>query len=285
VDCPSPEPDPSAFHAALFTGRVRRFSAEYLEETRRGMWADREALAALELASRDRILDVGCGTGELTRVFAAESDAEVLAVDADAALLREVVADGRVLGDATQLPFAEDGCDLVACQALLINLPAPVAAVREFSRVSTDLVAAVEPNNAAVTVESTVTTEPLLASRARDAYIQGVETDVSLGANAADCFEDAGLVDVSTTRHEHTQAVEPPYGEGALEAAARKATGERLAEQRPTLAAGGLGPEAYDSLRAEWREMGREVVEQMRENAYERVETVPFYVTVGRVPE
>jgi hypothetical protein len=81
------------------------------------------------------------------------------------------------------------------------------------------------------------------------------------------------------------QAVSPPYGEGDLEAAARKATGTRLAEQRSTLAAGGLDPEAYDALRAAWREMGREVVEQMRVDEYERVETVPFYVTVGRVPD
>lgn len=249
------------------------------------MWADREALSALELDSRDRILDVGCGTGELTRVFREESDADVFALDADAELLGHVTADGRVLGDATRLPFRNDVCDLVACQALLINLPDAAAAVREFARVSSDLVAAVEPNNAAVTVESTVADEPSLASRAREAYIAGVPTDVSLGADAADCFEDAGLVDVSTTRYEHEQTVTPPYGEAALEAAARKATADRLADQRPTLAAGGLDPEAYDELRAAWREMGREVVEQMREDAYERVETVPFYVTVGRVPE
>ncbi|NIB98592.1 methyltransferase domain-containing protein [Halobacterium sp. R2-5] len=264
---------------------MRRFSADYLEETRRGMWAEREALDALRLGSRERILDVGCGTGELTRVFREESDAEVLALDADRELLEHVAADERVVGDATRLPFREDACDLVACQALLINLPDPVAAVREFARVSSGLVAAVEPNNAAVTVESTVASEPPLAARARDAYIAGVDTDVSLGAGAADCFEEAGLVDVSTTRYEHVQAVEPPYGEAALEAAARKATGERLAEQRPTLAAGGLSSEAYDALRAEWREMGREVVAQMREDDYERVETVPFHVTVGRVPD
>ena len=264
---------------------MRRFSADYLEETRRGMWAEREALDALELSSRERILDVGCGTGELTAVFREESDADVLALDADADLLGHVDADERLAGNATRLPFREDICDLVACQALLINLPDPVAAIREFSRVSSDLVAAVEPNNAAVTVESTVASEPPLAARARDAYLEGVETNVSLGADAADCFEEAGLVDVSTTQYEHVQAIQPPYGEAALEAAARKATGERLAEQQPTLAAGGLSSDAYDALRAEWREMGREVVAQMRENDYERVETVPFYVTVGRVPE
>jgi SAM-dependent methyltransferase len=263
---------------------VRRFSAEYLEETRRGMWSEREALAPLELTSRERVLDVGCGTGELTTVLREESDAEVLAADANRDLLQHVEADGRVLGDATALPFRDAVCDLVACQALLINLPDPEAAVREFARVSSDLVATIEPNNAAVRVESTVESEPQLAQRAREAYIEGVSTDIAMGADAADYFQAAGLEDVTTTRYEHVNAVEPPYGEAALEAAARKATGERLAEQRPEFAAGGLGETEYDALRAEWREMGREVVDQMAEDAYERVETVPFFVTVGRVP-
>jgi ubiquinone/menaquinone biosynthesis C-methylase UbiE len=263
---------------------VRRFSAEYLEETRRGMWAERAALDALDLPSRERVLDVGCGTGELTQVLREESDAEVLAADANPDLLHLVEADDRVLGDATNLPFRNAVCDLVACQALLINLPDPVEAVQEFARVSSDLVAAIEPNNAAVRVESTVESEPALAQRARAAYIEGVSTDVALGADAAEYFEEAGLEDVTTTRYEHVNAVEPPYSEAALEAAARKATGERLAEQRPEFAAGGLSATEYDALRAEWREMGRAVVEQMASEAYERVETVPFFVTVGRVP-
>jgi len=235
---------------------VREFSANYLTETRRGMWSDRDALAALDLPGRSRILDVGAGTGELTRVLAEESPAAVLALDADPGLLGHADADHRLAGDATRLPVREDACDLVACQALLINLPDPAAAVRELARVSSDLVAVVEPDNAAV----------------------------ALGADAADFLEDAGLVDVSTTRHDHTTVVEPPYDDGALEAAARKATGERLAEQRPELAAGGLDTDAYDDLRAAWREMGRTVVEQMRAGEYERRETVPFYVAVGRLP-
>jgi len=55
------------------------------------MWTDgRQALADLDLAGRRRILDVGCGTGELTRVIDAEtpSDTTVIGVDADPKLLR-----------------------------------------------------------------------------------------------------------------------------------------------------------------------------------------------------
>ena len=46
---------------------------------------------------------------------------------------------------------------------------------------------------------------------------------------------------------------------------------------------GATSAEEYDDLRSDWRSMGREVVEQMQTGEYERTETVPFFVTVGRV--
>ena len=247
------------------------------------MWADsREALADLTPEACDRILDVGCGTGELTRVCREESGGDVVGLDADAELLASVPGP-TVRGDATRLPFADDSFDLVVCQALLINLPDPVAAVREFARVASDRVAAVEPDNGAVTVQSTVDSEPQLARRARRFFLDGVETDVELGADAADTFEAAGLDVVSTRRYDQTLTVEPPYGERAVRAARRKATGEGLATDRETILTGDTAPEAYDALREQWREMGRDVVSQMQTDDYERRETVPFFVTVGRV--
>ncbi|QLC33693.1 methyltransferase domain-containing protein [Halarchaeum sp. CBA1220] len=262
---------------------MRRFSSEYLRDTRRGMWEDRSALAPLALDSRSRILDVGCGTGELTRVLREESDAEVVAVDADRTLLAEADADACALGDATRLPFADDAFDLVVCQALLINLPDPLAAVEEFARVSADLVACVEPDNSEVVVESSVAAEAPLAKRARDTYIAGVETDVTLGSGAADLFADAGLTGVESRRYEHERTVAPPYDEAALAAAKAKAAGTRIAEQARTLRRGGLTETAVDELKNEWRAMGRDVVGQMGERAYERRAVVPFYVVVGRV--
>ena len=262
---------------------MRRFSADYLSDTREGMWADsREALADLDLSDCERILDVGCGTGELTRVLREESNATVIGVDADADLLQSVPGP-TVLGDATRLPFADDSVDLVVCQALLINLPEPETAVREFARVASQRVAAVEPNNGAVTVESSVDSEPALARRARRYFLDGVDTDVTLGADAADVFESVGLDVVSTRRYDQQLRVQSPYDEAAVRAARRKATGEGLATDRETILDGKTTPEEYDALREQWREMGREVVGQMQREAYERRETVPFFVTVGRV--
>ena len=262
---------------------MRRFSADYLETTRTGMWADsREALADLGLGSCDRILDVGCGTGELTRVLREDGDGDVVGLDADATLLSSV-AGPTVRGDATRLPFRDGAFDLVACQALLINLPDPVAAVREFARVARERVASVEPDNGAVTVQSTVDSEPRLARRARSRFLDGVDTNVELGADAADVFETAGLDVVSTRRYDQERTVEPPYDTGAVRAARRKATGEGLATDRETILAGNTTPEEYDALREQWREMGRAVVTQMGTDDYERRETVPFFVTAGRV--
>jgi SAM-dependent methyltransferase len=250
------------------------------------MWQDsRAALAELQLDSRSRILDVGCGTGELSRVLDAESDAEVVCVDADGDLLRvarEETSLPVVAGDATGLPFDDDSFDLVVCQALLVNLPDPAAAVDEFTRVSSDLVAAIEPDNADVGVDSTVGAEVSLERRVREAYLAGVETDVALGDQVTATFRDCGLSDVRSRRYHHEKVIEPPYDEADLQDAARKASGAGLADHETELRRV-LSTATYDDLRRSWREMGRTVVDQIRQGDYRRTEVVPFDVTVGRV--
>lgn len=270
---------------------MRRFTAEYLRETRDGMWADsREALANLELGTHERVLDVGCGTGELTSVIVEECDCDtsgtpVVGLDADRALLSLARERAPVVqGDALRLPFADGAFDLVVCQALLINLPDPESAIREFVRISSGLVASIEPDNGAVTVESTVGAEERLAARARRAYVSGVDTDVTLGGETTDeLFETAGLTDVRTTRYAHEHVVEPPYDDADLAAARKKVSGESLAEDRKTMLAGDLDLDGYDELRTAWRSMGRDVVAQMQASEYRREEMVPFFVTVGEV--
>jgi Methylase involved in ubiquinone/menaquinone biosynthesis len=268
---------------------VRQFSADYLDRTRRGMWADdRTALAGLSLSDRERVLDVGCGTGELTAVLGEETDAKLVGVDADTGLLAAAAdrhADSPrpalAAGDAARLPFPDDSFDLVVCQALLVNLPEPVGALREFARVSRELVAAVEPDNADVAVSSTVATETQLERAAREAFIDGVGTNVTTGA-LSETFTDAGLSQVTTNRYHHEKRIEPPYSAADLEGATRKATGSALATHETELRRA-LSAEAYDDLRRRWRAMGRTVVDQMQTEEYERAEVVPFDVVVGRV--
>jgi SAM-dependent methyltransferase len=273
---------------------LRRFSADYLAATRAGLWADRTALAPLSLADRERVVDVGAGTGAFTRVLRAETpaDADVVGVDADPSLLARARADESaggpraphpvVAGDATRLPLRDDAADLVAAQALLVNLPDPAAAVREFARVSAGRVAAVEPDNASVGVDSTVDGEAALDHRAREAYRAGVATDLAPGGRVAALFERAGLTVVATRRHHHEKRTEPPYDERAYRAARRKASGAALDDLAPALRES-LGDEGFADLRDAWREVGRATVRGMSEGTYRRVEVVPFDVTVGSV--
>jgi len=261
---------------------VRRFTAEYLEATREGMWEDsRDALADLALERCERVLDVGAGTGELTRVLREETPGEVVALDADSDLLASVPVP-RVVGDATRLPFRVDSFDLVVCQALLVNLPEPGRALEEFARVSSDRVAVVEPDNSAVRIDSTVPDEPPLARRARELYLDAVGTDASIG-DASDLFERAGLFEVTVRRYDHERAIGPPYSERAVESARRKASGAGLDTDRETILGGETTAEEFDDLRQEWRAMGREVAAQMQDGEYRQREVVPFFVTVGRV--
>lgn len=246
------------------------------------MWDDsRAALEPLSLGTADRVLDVGAGTGALTRVLREETRGEVVALDADGELLR-AVAPPRVGGSATQLPFADSSFDVVVCQALLVNLPHPRAAIEEFSRVARRRVAAVEPDNGAVTIDSTVDAESPLARVARERYLTGIDTDATLGA-ARDLFREAGLDDVTVRQYDHERVVEPPYDEYALEAARRKASGAGLERDRETILAGDTTQAEFERLRAEWRAMGRTVIDQMQEREYRQREVVPFYVTVGQI--
>jgi SAM-dependent methyltransferase len=88
-------------------------------------------------------LDAGCGTGALTAAIAASAEpASVVAVDASpsfAGHAGETLGDRRltfVVGDAAALPLTDARID-VAVSGLLLNfLPDPVAAVREWMRVT-----------------------------------------------------------------------------------------------------------------------------------------------------
>ena len=260
---------------------VRRFDSDYLKRTRRGMWADRSALEPARLDSTSSVLDVGCGNGEFTRVLVDETDGEVIGCDADRSHLRDVhdaVGVSVVAGDAYALPFADSSFDVVACQALLVNLHEPHRAVGEMARVASERVVCVEPDNSAVRVESSVNEEAELARRSRLRYLAGASTDPALGRGAADLLRDAGLRNVTVTKHEQQLVVEPPYDESDVKAVRRKASGESFRGRRDDMEG---DEETLDALRDRWREVGREAALQVAEGDYVRREKVPFYVVVG----
>lgn len=182
----------------------------------------------------------------------------MVALDVKDVLLERV--DGpRVQGDATQLSCLDEAFDLVACQALLVNVPDPEAVVEELARVSRGRVGAVEPDNSDIHTDSTVDREGPLSRRAREAYLDGVNTDSKLGA-ARTVFEELELSDVTVRQYEHERVVEPPYSEVERLEGKKKAEGGGLQSDRETMLAGEMTPGEFDDLYESWCEMGQRIL-------------------------
>jgi ubiquinone/menaquinone biosynthesis C-methylase UbiE len=93
-------------------------------------------------AGKLRILDVGCGTGEISLLLA-EMGHEVTGIDLSEKMMEKgrIKANNRGLdivfenGDAENPPFADDSFDVVVNRHLLWTLPHPQEAVRNWKRV------------------------------------------------------------------------------------------------------------------------------------------------------
>jgi len=85
-----------------------------------------------------RLLDVGCGTGALVRA-ARDSGHEAIGVEADpemADLAGSLLDDEVVVAALPDLPFADDGFDVVTASFVLNHVDDPRAAARELARVA-----------------------------------------------------------------------------------------------------------------------------------------------------
>jgi SAM-dependent methyltransferase len=105
-----------------------------------GNWAEPVAEAA-GIRTGDRVLDVGCGTGVLAREAQrrAGPDGQVVGLDLNAGMLAVAARTAPDIdwrsGDASALPFADAGFDVVVSQFALMYFPDRVAALREVWRV------------------------------------------------------------------------------------------------------------------------------------------------------
>lgn len=96
---------------------------------------------AVELQQDSKVLDVGCGTGVLTRELARRvpGNDEIIGLDANPGMIAVAQhADPRIawqLGDASALPFADGTFDIVASQFALMLFEDREKALREMWRV------------------------------------------------------------------------------------------------------------------------------------------------------
>jgi SAM-dependent methyltransferase len=84
-----------------------------------------------------RLLDVGCGPGDVTQRFADELGAHVCAVDISARMVDLAKARGldAQVADAEHLPFAQDDFDCVFAGWVLYHVPGLEQAIAECARV------------------------------------------------------------------------------------------------------------------------------------------------------
>jgi ubiquinone/menaquinone biosynthesis C-methylase UbiE len=102
----------------------------------------RIALKMLSLTAGERVLDVGCGPGNFTRIFArAVGDGVVVGLDASRTMLARAVHETNddnvayLRGDASALPFRDASFNAICCFAALYLIERPMRAVDEIARV------------------------------------------------------------------------------------------------------------------------------------------------------
>jgi ubiquinone/menaquinone biosynthesis C-methylase UbiE len=118
-----------------------RLAASYDRKWRRYLAVTvRQTVRRADVRVGERLLDVGCGTGELLRDTLGRASAAYLAgVDLSLAMLRvardKVGARARlVAADAAALPFAGASFDIVVSSSALHEWPDPAACLREMAR-------------------------------------------------------------------------------------------------------------------------------------------------------
>ncbi len=104
----------------------------------------RRLVEAAAIKSGDRVLDIACGTGVMTRLAANNTGPEGLVVgfDLNAGMLARARASGVTAaaidwreGSVTEMPFADASFDLMLCQHGLQFFPDKAAALSEMHRV------------------------------------------------------------------------------------------------------------------------------------------------------
>lgn len=88
----------------------------------------------------DKILDLGCGNGNIIRLLQKEREAEYYGVDLSAQMIEEARkrVKGRVefkVGNAVELPYKDSMFDIIICNASFHHYTEPDRAVSEIKRV------------------------------------------------------------------------------------------------------------------------------------------------------
>ena len=112
--------------------RLRRRASIYAADDSKDV-----ALRAVVEGAPGRVLEVGCGPGEFALRVAAETGADVVAVDISprmVELARDIGVDAR-LGDVQALPFPDNSFDVAVAGWMLYHVPDLPRGIAELARV------------------------------------------------------------------------------------------------------------------------------------------------------
>lgn len=122
-------------------GSAPELYERYLVPAITSVWAS-DLIERARPAAADRVLDIACGTGAVTRLAAQRTTGRVVGLDYNRGMLavaRSVRTTGAAIewteGSALSLPFVEGSFDLVLCQLGLQFFPDRPLALREMHRV------------------------------------------------------------------------------------------------------------------------------------------------------
>jgi SAM-dependent methyltransferase len=133
--------DPNLFHRRSkeeFSDFIKKLELQALET------AEERIPLYLEVGLKDarRILDVGCGSGVVTRDIARLTKGIVVAIDGSSEMIniaREILGDYNntrlCVGTAYHLPFHDNSFDVVTCNLFFMWVEKPELAIREMVRV------------------------------------------------------------------------------------------------------------------------------------------------------
>jgi len=175
----------------------------------------RDVLARLPSTTRPRVLDLGCGQGNTTRLLAEVlQPSECVGLEFDANLVeyartRKNNPPGVRFqqGDATTLPFDDRSFDVVFCRYLLIHMADPVRVIREMMRV-------IRPGGFAIAYEAEFVAEfsdpPCEALKMINKLWNGVFQSPKVGRQLVRHFREAGAAAIQAgalMQFEHDSAV------------------------------------------------------------------------------
>jgi ubiquinone/menaquinone biosynthesis C-methylase UbiE len=199
-------------------------------------------LADLALENDARVLEIGCGTGAVSRTLAGRDGVgDVVGVDPSSVFIeraRQLAADARTLsftvGDGRSLDF-EDACfDAVVCHTSLCHVPGPEQVLAEAARVTVkDGWLAVFDGDYATTTVATAAADPLQACA--DAAIEALVYDRYLVRRLPALVRAVGWQVVRVRSHGYLETEDPNYmltivDRGAQALAADGRLGETAAE-------------------------------------------------------